>query len=124
MRWGGGWNARNNRRSWREGADAQSSAHFGQSRSHACQADTLAFLHGKRLARKADAVVRNDEMRSDTAEAKQHANSGCMGMTMDVGQGFLGQSINRHVSGLRHCFRITSDIERRFESRSASKSLN
>ena len=88
MRWGSGWDTRDNRRAGREGADAQPSAHLGQSLAHACQADA-ACRAGKRLAGNADTIVRDDEMRGGLAEAKQQAHPGRARMPMDVGHAFL-----------------------------------
>ena len=85
MRWGGDWHTPDNRRPRREGTDAQSSIHFGQSRLHACQADAVVPRRGKRLAGNADAIVGNHEMRGGAAEVELEAHPGRMRMAMDVG---------------------------------------
>ena len=124
MRLGSGWDTRDNRRSRREGQDRQSPTHLRQTRPHARQADAFAFLGSMRPVQNADAIVRNDEMGGEAAEAKQQMHSGCTRMAMNVGQGLLGEPVNRRFGALRHRFRISPDVEGHFEPCAAPKSFD
>jgi len=124
MSLGSGWHGRYDRSSRRKDANAQSSAHFLQSRSHACKSDAVAFLSGQGLAGNADTIVRDDEMRGGFAEAKQQAHPRCMRMAMDVGQGFLGEPVDRRFGRLGHSSGMSSNVEAHFQPYAPAKSFH
>lgn len=71
-----------------------------------------------------DPVVRNDEMRGETTEAKDQVHPACMRMTMDVGQGLLRQPVDRRFGGFRHFTRNASNIEGCFNPSAAPEAFD